>query len=42
MSTLSKKATNYRWKIVIPMLFLLYLLAYLDRANISFTLESIS
>ncbi|MFD4819863.1 MFS transporter [Peribacillus butanolivorans] len=41
MSTLSKKASNYRWKIVIPMLFLLYLLAYLDRANISFTLSGL-
>ncbi|MFD4819866.1 MFS transporter [Peribacillus butanolivorans] len=41
MSTLSKKASNYRWKIVIPMLFLLYLTAYIDRANISFTLSGL-
>jgi MFS family permease len=29
---------SYRWKIVIPMIFVMYLLAYIDRTNASFAL----
>ncbi|ERI09408.1 MFS transporter [Aneurinibacillus aneurinilyticus] len=29
---------GYRWKVIIPMIFVMYLLAYIDRTNISFAL----
>ncbi|CEH31880.1 hypothetical protein AM501_08010 [Aneurinibacillus migulanus] len=29
---------SYRWKAIIPMIFIMYLLAYIDRTNISFAL----
>jgi MFS family permease len=29
---------SYRWKVIIPMIFVMYLLAYIDRTNISFAL----
>ncbi|MEK4011307.1 MFS transporter [Peribacillus sp. FSL M8-0224] len=29
---------SYRWKVIIPMIFVMYLMAYIDRTNISFAL----
>ncbi|MFB5284949.1 MFS transporter [Peribacillus sp. Hz7] len=29
---------SYRWKVIIPMLFVMYMLAYIDRTNISFAM----
>jgi len=33
-----KMKGSYRWKVIIPMLFVMYTMAYIDRTNISFAL----
>jgi MFS transporter, ACS family, tartrate transporter len=32
-------SSNYRWKVIVPMILLMYIFAYVDRTNISFALE---
>lgn len=36
-----KKRTAYRWVVVLPMILVMYMLAYMDRTNISFAMSGI-